>query len=710
MMSIQRGLLLVLAAGAISLPSMAPTGTGRGRISTSDGGAAPVGDVAYTPDQTEYYLSANQVAYIRPGLNVKIGAITQLAAGKKPIVEVFFTDNLGGPLDRLGVATPGPITQSFAMGRWDPSVRYYVPITGRITNGVQGPGGDQGGTWTDLEVGHAKYNFGQAIPASTDPTAGITMLLYGGRRNMTGITDKDYIATNTFYDFRLDGMALTTGQVWGVMDTSKSCNKCHDPLGGLPGGPQFHGGQRNQAKACAICHSNLLGTGGEANAKLFFHKLHMGKHLPSVVAGGTYTMAGNDYSTVGWPGINNNAPYDCTTCHEQTAPDKDVWKTAPGRIVCGSCHDNVNFATGQNHGPAGTSTVGPLPDDSQCASCHPADPPAGVEFDASVKGSHVVPLQSAQLKGLKAAIVSVSNFAPGQKPTVVFNVDNADGTPVDASKLGTFAPIFAGPTSSYTTNVRESAVGKATFDATTGYTTYTFTAPVPASATGTWAVSVDIERAFSLVRGDGQPNKTGNESPVNPVGYYSVDGTPVQPRRTSVTMAQCNSCHGALGLHGGQRLVIEECVFCHNPVADDSIVRPAAANPAESISLQRMIHRIHSGENLTQVFTVYGNRGSLHPYNDVRFPGDRRDCAKCHTSTGYYIPLPRGIDSVTTLRDFFTPQGPATAACLGCHDAEDFAAHAYINTANLPSGRSVEACGACHAAGNDLGVDKVHAR
>jgi hypothetical protein len=78
---------------------------------------------------------------------------------------------------------------------------------------------------------------------------------------------------------------------------------------------------------------------------------------------------------------------------------------------------------------------------------------------------------------------------------------------------------------------------------------------------------------------------------------------------------------------------------------------------------------------------------------------------KCHTSTGYLIPLPTGIDSVTTLRDYFTPQGPATAACLGCHDLRDNAAHAYLNTA--PFG---EACASCHGAGLEYGVDKVHAR
>jgi hypothetical protein len=45
------------------------------------------------------------------------------------------------------------------------------------------------------------------------------------------------------------------------------------------------------------------------------------------------------------------------------------------------------------------------------------------------------------------------------------------------------------------------------------------------------------------------------------------------------------------------------------------------------------------------------------------------------------------------------------AACLGCHDTVDAAAHAYVNTA--PFG---EACATCHAPEDQFAVDKVHAR
>ena len=296
-------------------------------------------------------------------------------------------------------------------------------------------------------------------------------------------------------------------------------------------------------------------------------------------------------------------------------------------------------------------------------------------------------------------------------PTVVFNLRNNDGTAIDGTKLTAFAPMYGGPTSNYKTFERESGKTSGTFDPVTGYTSYTFKVALPADASGTWSTTVDIERAFSLVRADGQPNITGNESVINPVKYVSVDSSAISPRRTVVVLSQCNVCHDSLRLHGGQRLNTEECVICHNPTNSDVALRPADQAPPESISFQRLIHRIHTGENLTQDFTVYGFGGSVNNFNDVRFPGDRRDCAKCHTATSFLLPLPTGISPVMTLRDFFTPQGPGTAACLGCHDSSDTAAHAFLNTTMFGgTGTPAEACATCHGTGADWDVAKVHAR
>ena len=69
------------------------------------------------------------------------------------------------------------------------------------------------------------------------------------------------------------------------------------------------------------------------------------------------------------------------------------------------------------------------------------------------------------------------------------------------------------------------------------------------------------------------------------------------------------------------------------------------------------------------------------------------------------LPVAKTLGNTATPRDWFTPQGPGTKACLGCHDTRDAAAHAYLNTAVFG-----ESCGACHGANSEWSVTAVHAR
>ena len=118
-----------------------------------------------------------------------------------------------------------------------------------------------------------------------------------------------------------------------------------------------------------------------------------------------------------------------------------------------------------------------------------------------------------------------------------------------------------------------------------------------------------------------------------------------------------------------------------------------------------MIHRIHTGEELSQTYTVYGRNASLNNYNEVLYPGDRRNCVACHVAGAYTVPLPDGVIPTETLRDYYSPMQPTAAACLGCHDARPAAAHAYTMTSFFG-----EACEACHGNDGEFAVDKVHAR
>lgn len=694
--------LLVLAMGALT-------------ISASSGGrrraVGPPSAPVYKADQIEAYLGADVIAYIRPGLKMKVNSIT-IPTDRRPVVDVNFTDDFDQPIDRLGKTTPGVIGTSFVLAWWNSAERHYTSYFTRSATGAANspnPGAkaiqaaaDSGGVWTDLETGHGKYRFGGALPENFDQTKTHTLGIYANR-NLNDIPStgvgKTYYA-NVEHDFRPDGQAVT--EKWGKINDTTSCLACHDPRNfGL------HGGSRRDVKLCVLCHQPQTvdpDTGNTVDLKVMAHKIHAPGLLskPYVIWGNANSV--HDYSGVTFP----QDPRNCANCHEGIDATKkpaqsDAWYTKPGREACGSCHDDINWATGAKH-PGGAQL-----NDNQCATCH--QPESEVEFDASIKGAHTIPLKSKQLKGLSAAIVSTTNMAPGKKPTAVFALKNGDGTFVDGTKLATFSPILAGPTSSYSWNRREDARATGVYNATTGTTTYTFTNAIPDNATGTWTISADLRRNATLKRGDGKADIAVQESTINPIRYVSLTGGTATPRRLVVTLAQCNQCHDSLSLHGGQRNTTEECVICHSSKETDVARRPANAGQPESISFQRMIHRIHTGEELTQEYSIFGFGGTAISFNEVKFPGDRTNCAKCHTGNSHLLPLPAGIESVTTLRDFFTPHGPATSACLGCHDGPDAAAHAYLNTVLFPGAANPsEACATCHGTGKDWAVEKVHAK
>jgi len=685
-------LILLALSGTVTFPSLPPRAA----------------NLPFATDRIEHFLTPEQIVYIQPGLQIQVNSVT-IPDDRRPVVDLTFTDSLGQPLDRLGRVIPGPISASFVLSWYDPATRNYTSYITRVETApadAPHPGAtavqataDSGGTWTDLQTGHSVYKFGKALPADYDPTKTTTLGIYA-TRNLTDIEGKNEYA-NTEYDFRPDGQPVAA--VWDEINQSSSCNTCHNPL-------MAHGGARQDVKLCVLCHSPQSSdaeTGNTVDFKVMIHKIHDGANLPSVQAGMPYQIWGfnnavNDFSTVVFP----QDIRDCDKCHVGEDPNHVpaqafAFLTAPARAACGSCHDNIDWATGANH------PGGPQANDVSCARCH--IPASGTEWDASVQGAHTVPAESSQLKGLIADIVSVGNTNPGQHPTAVFAIRNGDGTPVDGTKLSTFAPILGGPTTSYATSYRENALSSSSYDAASGTTAYTFQHTIPADATGTWTVSADLYRNVSLQRADGQPPIAFREAAFNPIHNAAVtDPTPV-PRRMVVDVHLCDSCHDRLAAHGDQRLNPQECVICHNPLANDSDQRPASENPPESISFQRLIHRIHSGENLTQDFTVFGFGGTPHNFNEVRFPADRRDCANCHVDATYTIPLAAGIDPVITLRDYFSPQGPVAAACLGCHDDASTAAHAYLNTTTL-RGQLVEACATCHGRGAEFDVAKVHAR
>lgn len=651
----------------------------------------------YSIHEKAAYLDQNLVNFIRPGVVVKVVS-ANIAKDGTITARVTIKDPKGLPLDRDGITTPGPVSMSL-IATYIPAgqTQYYSYTTTTLKPSIPGntnpaqiqAANDSGGTWTMNAVGDYTYTFKTKAPANFDPTVTHAIGISANRNLSEFITQEEWAAVgNDVYNFVPDGSKVKTTR--SIVPTAV-CNGCHDPLIG-------HGGSRLTVELCIQCHTPQTinpDTMESQDMPVLIHKIHMGKNLPSVIAGKPYRIwhrgAWSDFSDVGFPsGVDELKT--CTVCHKDAAQAAN-YLSVPTRAACGACHDNVNFATGANHVNL------PQVSDKECTNCH--KPQGEIEYDASIKGAHMVATRSQQLAGMTFGISKVDNAKPGAKITVTFTVNDRNGNAMDISKLDFLNLVLTGPTSDYNGYISEDA-RKAT-PVGREYA-YTFTATLPAAAAGSYAVGIEGYKNTTI-----NPNTVNSavvrDAGFNKVFYFAIGGAKVTPRRQIVSQALCGTCHDKLMLHGGIRQSVEYCVVCHNPTVTDSGMRKTGDIP-ESINFKTMIHKIHRGSALTADFTVMGHGNSVNNYNEVGYVGDLRSCEKCHLPGTYDLPLPDGLINQTTPRDYLTVQGPATAACLSCHTTKAAASHALTMTSPTLG----EACDACHGPNAEASVVKSHAR
>jgi OmcA/MtrC family decaheme c-type cytochrome len=265
-----------------------------------------------------------------------------------------------------------------------------------------------------------------------------------------------------------------------------------------------------------------------------------------------------------------------------------------------------------------------------------------------------------------------------------------------------------GPTVGYQWARREDA--RAAESLPDGTARYTFTGLLPSDAEGSFGVAIEGYLQHAAVVAGSQPVR---DTGYNVVSYFPVtDREPVRPR-TVVRTETCNQCHGTLATHGGTRRNTEFCVMCHHVTQTDEEKRRAAggAMPPEPVLFSNLIHRVHTGEDLSQPFVVFGGSPAdpqpvdlsrIHP-----FPKDRANCTVCH-EPGTFV-ISRDLEQAPPMR--VTVRGevvnqipPITAACTGCHDGARTLAHAASQT----STGGIEACATCHGAGKPASVTSVH--
>lgn len=372
---------------------------------------------------------------------------------------------------------------------------------------------------TKRALGAYTYEFTVPIPptylAPLNDTDDITdgemtgLALQGGTYTVGIELRKDYAIDGVLHrdpgnataDFLLgDASVLEPREVVALAN----CNQCHTDL-------KAHGDNRDKITNCLLCHTagaedkNVAtaanGTPGVTiDFKVMIHRIHSGKHLPSVLGVTTnpdgsrkydaapqpYQLVGygdeaQDFSTVTWPAwpsfyapmprdlgfttlsstlqsrenTMRQGPVECYECHGDPDGSGPLAAPAQGSLIyerpttaaCASCHDDWKP---QYPYTSNGQTMPVQVDDAACTLCHRVE---GTALD--VKDAHRHPLvDGALVAGVHFDIQSVADiggvangrFEPGEKIQITFQVKTDAGTPIAASGLSRMEATLSGPT------------------------------------------------------------------------------------------------------------------------------------------------------------------------------------------------------------------------------------------------------------------------
>jgi len=331
------------------------------------------------------------VNYIVTSVNQTTGAVTL----SRPS-----TDNYGTLVDN------GDGTYTYTFYRDVPGIKAQV-------DGITPPSGNKADLGDLTYDANATHRLVIQISGDAPGTGSNTPT--GAASGVTGVPLQKPV--DLIHDFVPATGAAPAANANRKMVANANCESCHSTLGGLPGGSGeslvFHSGGRNNIEYCVICHTDQRKfqrteapwdpitrefTGGGntdvvdgraiGNVVNFVHKIHVA---------GVMTKTEYNYHDVFFDkGGYSQDIRNCDKCHDSTGqstggtplPQASLWKTNANRIACGSCHDGINFDTGQGMTLAG-ETTGPFTNnavhpanstDGTClnSSCHnpgaPADP------------------------------------------------------------------------------------------------------------------------------------------------------------------------------------------------------------------------------------------------------------------------------------------------------------------------------------------------
>ncbi|NNF15973.1 MAG: OmcA/MtrC family decaheme c-type cytochrome [Gammaproteobacteria bacterium] len=672
-------------------------------------------------------------------INVAVNNVTIPAGGGAPVVNMTLTNDLGQGLKGLPAANIRFVLAQLSPGTGGASSAWQSYVS-RSSNGVPNAQATTetatAGTYTDNGDGTYQYTFANALTAYAGaPTYDASKTHRLGveiRTNSGGFLPNNIPANNAPYDFVPGGGAPTFKRLIVDNDT---CNACHDNL-------EFHGEARFDVEYCVQCHnpsSRDEDSGNSVDMKIMVHKIHYGENLAN-----GYTIFGfrgteHDYSHVKFPQDVRN----CQTCHEESdtdTPQASNWRMVANRDTCGSCHDNIDFASATAGHPGGLVFT----DDTQCLDCH--GPTATVNGGAvQTAKAHEIPTAIAGQK-FKFNVVSVANTMPGDTPSVTISVtDPTNGdAPYDlhadapfttcargASRLAVglawsttdFANTGTGSSPGLPVSMNPlAACGGASVN--NGDGTFTVTSPVaiPAGIKGSLAATLEGHPAVVI---DGSTERI---AVTNAVAYAPITDAAAVARRDVVNIEKCDECHNQLSLHGNNRTDKPEvCATCHNPNATDINRRAGDCLTAfgaddVSIDFKYMVHAIHASGAIGAPYDVcgFGNRAVKI---DFHYPGKLQNCEGCHNAGTYYPVDPSKVLGTTvdandrTITTDDVVVSPNSSVCSACHNSDLAKQHMKQNGGDFTATKAadgtlisagVETCQLCHGEGRSSDVKEVH--
>src|SRR4051812_28341778 len=135
----------------------------------------------FTRRQKAFYADPKVVAFVRPGLTIKITSAA-IAQDGTITVNYSLTDPKGLPLDRTGVNTPGAVSTTFIAAYIPAGQTQYVDYvtrtqTGPVSGTVTQASGESNGVFTAVGDGY-RYTFATKAAAGFNAATTHTIGIY----------------------------------------------------------------------------------------------------------------------------------------------------------------------------------------------------------------------------------------------------------------------------------------------------------------------------------------------------------------------------------------------------------------------------------------------------------------------------------------------------------------------------------------------------